>query len=94
MADRMSVGSFERMLDAKYWSFHGTSAGAEYDAWLEGNDIRKVEWSEGFREYFNLTNVEGRVCIKNPMARAYSCGPLLIVPTDFVMKAMILGELP
>lgn len=89
--ERQVVGSFESMLEAKFWSFEEAR---EYNAWLESTEIRKVDWSEGFREYFNLTNVEGRICIKNPMAKVYSCGPLLLVPTDFVMKALVLGGLP
>lgn len=92
---RNYVGRLESMMEDKFWSFKGDSSGREYDTWLENNGITKIKWSEGFREYFNLVFVESRVCIKNPMARLYATpGRLLLVPTDFMMKAMVLGELP
>lgn len=91
---RNYVGRLESMMEDKFWSFKDSSF-REYDTWLQNNDIRKIGWREGFREHFNLTFVEGRVCIKNPMARLRATpGPLLLVPTDFMMKALVLGELP
>lgn len=91
---RNYVGRLESMMEDKFWSFKDPSF-REYDTWLQNNDIRKIGWREGFREHFNLEFVEGRVCIKNPMARLRATlGPLLLVPTDFMMKALVLGELP
>lgn len=90
--ERRIVGSFESMLETKCWSFKDTE---EYDKWLENNNIRKAKWSEGFREYFNLTNVQGRLCTKNPRARlGWQGGHLLFVPVDLVMKALVFGSLP
>lgn len=83
------------MMEDKFMSFKGPALSQDYDDWLENNGIRKIRWSEGFREYFNVVNVDSRVCIKNPMARLYTtANHLLLVPMDFMMKALVLGELP
>lgn len=91
---RNYVGRLESMMEDKFWSFKDSSF-REYDTWLDDNGIRKIGWSEGFREHFNLEFVESRVCIKNPMSRLHATpGQLLLVPTDFMIKALVLGELP
>lgn len=92
---RNCVGRLESMMEDKFMSFKGPALSQDYDNWLENNGIRKINWSEGFREYFNVVNVDGRVCIKNPMASLYAPAKgLLLVPMDFMMKALVLGELP
>ena len=89
------MGRFESMMEDKFMSFKGDTWSRDYDDWLENNGIRKIRWSEGFREYFNIVNEDSRVCIKNPMARLYAMtNHLLLVPMDLMMKALVLGELP
>lgn len=107
--NKKCVELFQHMLDEKFWYFwdeipdHSMEAFAHgWDRWLEENKINKMRHAEdggGYSEVrrkYGMKVTEPHMCCFNRAASIVSDErhSLLLVPHDFVEKALVLGGLP
>ena len=90
-----STSMLEAMFESKFWTLWDTrSVLEEWDAWLDGNGILKIKWSDAGLDYFKSQESD-TVCIKNPTSRLFAGHyKLLLVPKELAIKMLTFGEAP
>lgn len=97
-----NIVHFQEMLDRRFHSFWGDNLNMDWDRWLEENNIKKMRYTEDgsghseVRRKYGIKVIEHHVCCFNRRASITSSEKhsLLLVPHDFVEKALMLGGLP